>query len=178
MPTALCEENIRKSSDEGDSPSSWNESLYDENGNLVKTTEYLAGYLQRQYEYEYNAEGVRTHCIGLYYVASASAYANSLFEYDGSGALAKERTDYNGKEVSYYITYYRDENGERILSENNEYFENGMTRPALYRRAWRAHRRQLSYRRAFIQSGRNAGRDTAGGGAPKHFQSQYGWDIL
>ena len=119
-------------SDEGDSPSSWNESLYDENGNLVKTTEYLAGYLQRQYEYEYNAEGVRTHCIGLYYVASASAYANSLFEYDGSGALAKERTDYNGKEVSYYITYYRDENGERILSENIEYLENGLTRPLFY----------------------------------------------
>lgn len=118
--------------DEGDSPSSRNESLYDENGNLVKTTDYLADYLQRQYEYEYNAEGVRTHCIGLYYVDSANAYANSFFEYDGSGALAKERTDYNGKEVSYYITYYRDENGERILSENIEYLENGLTRPLFY----------------------------------------------
>ena len=118
-------------SDEGDSPSSWNESLYDENGNLVKTTAYLAGYLSSQYEYEYNAEGIRTSGSGVDFAASGNSYRNSFFEYDGSGALAKERTDYCGMGFGdFRITYYRDENGERILSENNEYFENGMTRPA------------------------------------------------
>lgn len=118
-------------SDEGDSPSSWNESLYDENGNLVKTTAYLAGYLSSQYEYEYNAEGIRTSGSGVNFAASGNSYRNSFFEYDGSGALAKERTDYCGMGFGdFRITYYRDENGERILSENNEYFENGMTRPA------------------------------------------------
>ena len=120
-------------SDEGDSPSSWNESLYDENGNLVKTTEYLAGYLQRQYEYEYNAEGIRTSGSGVDFAASGNSYRNSFFEYDGSGALAKERTDYCGMGFGdFRITYYRDENGERILSENIEYLENGLTRPLFY----------------------------------------------
>ena len=118
-------------SDEGDPPSSWNESLYDENGNLVKTTAYFDGYLSSQYEYEYNAEGIRTSGSGVNFAASGNSYRNSFFEYDGSGALAKERTDYCGMGFGdFRITYYRDENGERILSENNEYFENGMTRPA------------------------------------------------
>ena len=74
---------------------------------------------------------IRDSCIGLYYVDSANAYANSFFEYDGSGALAKERTNYCGMGFGdFRITYYRDENGERIISENNEYLENGLTRPA------------------------------------------------
>ena len=98
-------------SDEGDSPSSWNESLYDENGNLVKTTEYLAGYLSSQYEYEYNEDGIRTSGSGVDFAASGNSYRNSFFEYDGSGALAKERTDYCGMGFGdFRITYYRDEN--------------------------------------------------------------------
>lgn len=118
-------------SDEGDLPSSWNESLYDEEENLVKTTLYLDGYLSSQYEYEYNAEGIRTSGSGVNFAASGNSYSNSFFEYDRSGALAKERTDYCGMGFGdFRITYYRDENGERILSENNEYLENGLTRPA------------------------------------------------
>ena len=38
-------------SDEGDLPSSWNESLYDEEENLVKTTLYLDGYLSSPYSF-------------------------------------------------------------------------------------------------------------------------------
>lgn len=118
-------------SDEGDLPSSWNESLYDEEENLVKTTLYLDGYLSSQYEYEYNEDGIRTEGFGVDFAASGNSYRNSFFEYDGSGALAKERTNYCGMGFGdFRITYYRDENGERIISENNEYLENGLTRPA------------------------------------------------
>ena len=118
-------------SDEGDLPSSWNESLYDEEENLVKTTLYLDGYLSSQYEYEYNEDGIRTEGFGVDFAASGNSYRNSFFEYDGSGALAKERTNYCGMGFGdFRITYYRDENGERIISGNNEYLENGLTRPA------------------------------------------------
>lgn len=120
-------------SDEGDLPSSWNESLYDEEENLVKTTLYLDGYLSSQYEYEYNEDGIRTEGFGVDFAASGNSYRNSFFEYDGSGALAKERTNYCGMGFGdFRITYYRDENGERILSENIEYLENGLTRPLFY----------------------------------------------
>ena len=119
-------------SDEGDSPSSWNESLYDENGNLVKTTAYLAGYLSSQYEYEYNAEGIRTSGSGVSFPASAGRYIDHFYKYDRSGMLVNSYTQYNGSFGEFYTTRYRDENGSSIINETLEHLSDGKIQQSVY----------------------------------------------
>lgn len=119
-------------SDEGDLPSSWNESLYDENGNLVKTTDYLAGYLSSQYEYEYNEDGIRTEGFGVSFPASAGRYIDHFYKYDRSGMLVNSYTQYNGSFGEFYTTRYRDENGSSIINEMLEHLSDGKIQQSVY----------------------------------------------
>ena len=118
--------------DEGDSPLSWNESLYDEEENLVKTTAYLAGYLDHQFEYEYNEDGICTEGFGVSFPASAGRYIDHFYKYDRSGMLVNSYTQYNGSFGEFYTTRYRDENGSSIINETLEYLSDGKIQQSVY----------------------------------------------